>query len=135
MLSTCKRSKQGVRKFALKKKSTHTLKYSVKEFVCLSVAKFDLNYLRTGKIEWTEIFLEMTLSKSYIQNFLFLGRGLVWPGQRAKKPTFLPSISYICHGIELKIFTSIKYINMSPVKTVLSRNKDRNISLVKQSAL
>ena len=36
------------------RKNTHTLVYGVKEFVylsvCLSVAKFDLNHLRTGEI-------------------------------------------------------------------------------------
>ena len=31
------------------RKNPHTPVYGVKEFVCLSVAKFDLNYLRTGK--------------------------------------------------------------------------------------
>ena len=32
------------------RKNPHTPVYGVKEFACLSVAKFDLNYLRTGEI-------------------------------------------------------------------------------------
>ena len=47
----CKGSKYGGSKFNLKKKSTHPPLYGVKEFVCLSVTNFDINYLRTGKIE------------------------------------------------------------------------------------
>ena len=38
------------------RKNPHTPLYGVKEFVCLSEAKFDLNYLRTGEIEWADIF-------------------------------------------------------------------------------
>ena len=33
-------------------KNPHTPVNGVKEFVCLSVTNFDLNYLRTGKIDW-----------------------------------------------------------------------------------
>ena len=33
------------------RKNIHPPVYGVKEFVCLSVAKFDLNFLRTGKID------------------------------------------------------------------------------------
>ena len=43
------------------RKNLHTPLYGVKEFVCLSVTNFDLNYLRTGKIEWAEIFLTKNL--------------------------------------------------------------------------
>ena len=61
----------------------------VKEFVCLSVKNFDLNYLRTGKIEWAEIFFRISSSKSHILKFFVflaggrygLGRGpkiLIW---------------------------------------------------------
>ena len=54
------RSKWGGIKLNLKK-NPHTPVYGFKEFDCLSVslsvAKFDLNYLRTGEIEWPEIFL------------------------------------------------------------------------------
>ena len=32
------------------RKNTHPPVYGVKEFVCLSVMNFDLNYLRTGEI-------------------------------------------------------------------------------------
>ena len=43
------------------RKNSHTPVYGVKEFVCLSVClsvtNFDHNYLRTGKIEWADIFL------------------------------------------------------------------------------
>ena len=54
----------------------------------------DLNYLRTGKIEWPEIFWSISLAKSVAPNF-FLSRGPVWPVQRAKKPTFSPDISFV----------------------------------------
>ena len=37
-------------------KNTHTPLYGVKEFVCLSVANFDPNYLRTGATEGAELF-------------------------------------------------------------------------------
>ena len=37
------------------RKNPHTPGYGVKEFVCLSVAKFDPNYLRIGKTEWAEM--------------------------------------------------------------------------------
>ena len=37
------------------RKNTHTPVYGVKEFVCLSVTNFDLNYRKAGKIEWAEI--------------------------------------------------------------------------------
>ena len=47
------------------RKNLHTPVYGVKEFVCLSVMNFDPNYLRTGKIEWAEIFWGY-LSKSHI---------------------------------------------------------------------
>ena len=40
--------------------------YCVKEFVCPSVTKFDLNYLWTGEIEWDEIFWGISLSKSVV---------------------------------------------------------------------
>ena len=53
VLSPCEQSKQGGRKFNLKKKSTHTRLWC--ERICLSVSNFDLNYLRTGKIEWAVI--------------------------------------------------------------------------------
>ena len=36
--------------------------------VCLSVTEFDPNYLRTGKIEWAEIFLDI-YGKSYVSKF------------------------------------------------------------------
>ena len=53
---------------------------------------FGLNYLRTGEIEWAEIFFWISLSKSVVSKKNFLGGGPVWPGQRAEKPTFWPSI-------------------------------------------
>ena len=46
MIILCERSELGGYKFNLKKKYTHTPVYGIKEFVCLSVANFDLNYLR-----------------------------------------------------------------------------------------
>ena len=45
------------------RKNTHTPIYGVKEFVCLSAAKFDLNYLRTGEIEWAKFFLNIFVKK------------------------------------------------------------------------
>ena len=59
------RAKQiGRYKFNLKKKSTHTHIWCQR--ICLSVAKFDLNYLRTSKIEWAEIFGRTSLWKSHV---------------------------------------------------------------------
>ena len=46
------------------RKNPHTPLYCVKEYVCLSVTNFDLNYLRTGKIERAEIFFRKPLQKS-----------------------------------------------------------------------
>ena len=44
--------------------------YGVKKLsVCLSVAKFDPNYLRTGKTEWAKIFLGHLLQKAMSQKF------------------------------------------------------------------
>ena len=70
----------------MKKKTTHTPVYGVKEFVGLSVTNFELNYLRTGKIEWAEIFLGTSVSKSNIPKFMFSrqGAGMAWAeGQKA----------------------------------------------------
>ena len=43
----------------MKEKNTHPPLYGVIEFVCLSLTNFDLNYLRTGEIEWAEIFFSL----------------------------------------------------------------------------
>ena len=48
--------------------------YGVKEFVRLSVIKFDPNYLRTGKIEWAEIVLGLDLSS----NLAFASEQLIY---------------------------------------------------------
>ena len=47
-----------------KRKNPHTPVYGVKEFVCLSVTKFNPNYLRTGKTEWAEKFLIFLLTRT-----------------------------------------------------------------------
>ena len=56
------------------RKNPHTTVYGVKEFVCLSiclsVVKFDLNYLRTGEIEWAEIFFSPIFASK--QTFLII---------------------------------------------------------------
>ena len=39
-----------------RRKNPNSPIYGVKEFVCLSVANFDLNYVRTGEIDRAEIF-------------------------------------------------------------------------------
>ena len=49
------------------RKNPHTLVFNVKEFVCLSVSKFDPNYLRTGKTERAEIFLKHHYQKAMSQ--------------------------------------------------------------------
>ena len=48
--------------------------------LCLSLAKFDLNYLRTGEIEWAEIFLDIFVKKCCPNFFLFSqqGAGIAW---------------------------------------------------------
>ena len=65
------------------RKNPHTLVFDVKEFVCLSVTKFDPNYLRTGKTEWAEIFLGHHWQKAMSQKKLSV-KGLVGPRPRAK---------------------------------------------------
>ena len=45
------------------RKNPHTPVNGVKEFFCLSVANFDLIYLRTGEIEWAAILFRISLSK------------------------------------------------------------------------
>ena len=62
--------------------------------VCLSVAKFDLNYLRTGEIEWADIFFRISLSKSHIPNFFSRqGAGMVWAeGQKIILNFFISSL-------------------------------------------
>ena len=40
---------------------------------------FDLNYLRTGVIEWAEKFFRISLSKSHLQIFFSRqGAGMAW---------------------------------------------------------
>ena len=51
------------------RKSTHPPVYGAKEFVCLSVTNFDINYLRTGEIEWAEKIFKISLSKRVVQKF------------------------------------------------------------------
>ena len=53
------------------RKNTHPPVHGVKELVCLSVMNFDLNYLRTGKIGWADIFWGISLSKRVVPNFFF----------------------------------------------------------------
>ena len=40
------------------------------KFICLSVTKFDPNYLKTGGIKWYEIFFEISLPKSHVSKIL-----------------------------------------------------------------
>ena len=47
----------------------HPYMVSKNLFVCLSVTKFDINYLRTGKKDWAKNFWGISLSKSVVQNF------------------------------------------------------------------
>ena len=51
------------------RKNQNTPVYGVKESVCLSVTKFDPNYLRTDKTEWAEIFLRTSIAKSHVSKF------------------------------------------------------------------
>ena len=39
-----------------KRKNPHSSVYGVKEFVCLSVTKFDINYLKTSNTELSNLF-------------------------------------------------------------------------------
>ena len=55
-------------------KNPHAPVYGVKEFVRLSVTKFDPNYLRTGKAEWAEIFYSTSMAKRYISKFYICSR-------------------------------------------------------------
>ena len=57
------------------RKNPHTPVYGVKEFVFLSVTNFDLNYLRTGKIEWAKILFRISLSKRVVQKIFFSRQG------------------------------------------------------------
>ena len=43
--------------------------------VCLSVTNFNLNYVRTGKIEWAEKFLGTSLSKGDVPTFFVFSAG------------------------------------------------------------
>ena len=70
------------------RKNPHTPVYGVKEFFCLSVTNFDLKYLRTGKIEWVEIFFCISLSKSVVPNFFFSARGWYGLGRGPKSQPF-----------------------------------------------
>ena len=67
----------------LTERKVHTHPYMVSKNlsvclpVCLSVTNFDLNYIRTGEIEWAEIFFWISLSKRVIP-------GMAWAeGQKA----------------------------------------------------
>ena len=51
------------------RKNSHTPLYGVKEFVCLSVTKFDPNYLGTGKTKWAEFFLQHLWQNEFSQKF------------------------------------------------------------------
>ena len=55
------------------RKNQHIPVYGVKEFVCLSVClsvtKFDPNYLRTGKTEWAKKNVMASMAKRYVSKF------------------------------------------------------------------
>ena len=83
LLSPCELSELGGRKFSLKKKYTHTCIWCQRIClsVCLSVTNFDLNYFRTGEIEWAKIFWGISLSKSHNPIFLSQHKKSVSGGQ------------------------------------------------------
>ena len=39
--------------------------------VCLSVTKFDPNYLRIGRTEWAEIYFRTSMAKRHVSKFVF----------------------------------------------------------------
>ena len=82
-----KQKQVGGCKFKCKKKSVY-LVHGVKEFACLSVTNFDLNYLRTGEIEWAEIFGGISLSKRVVPNFFFSAGGQYGLGRHSYYPVF-----------------------------------------------
>ena len=67
------------------RKNPHTPIYGVKEFVCLSVTKFNPNYLRTGETEWAEIFLGHLWQKGISQNLLFIPKMAGRAGAEGRK--------------------------------------------------
>ena len=51
--------------------------------VCLSVTKFDPNYLRTGRTEWAEIFwgeksLQLLAARAVFESLFFLQKQLIY---------------------------------------------------------
>ena len=56
------------------RKNPHTPVYGVKEFVCLSVTKFDPNYHRTGKTEVCYFGCQSCFCKPFFQKQLIFGR-------------------------------------------------------------
>ena len=67
------------------KEKIHTHKYMMSKnlFGCLSVTNLDLNYHWTGRIEWSEPFIEGLCQKDKYQ-ICFLGKGPVGLAPRAK---------------------------------------------------
>ena len=70
------------------RKNPNTPVYGVKEFVRLSVTKFDPNYCRTGKQSRLKFFLGRVWQKAMSQNFLFAVKWPAGPGLRAKTAKF-----------------------------------------------
>ena len=71
------------------RKNQHTPVYGLKEFVHLSVIKFDTNYLRTGKTKWAEIFLEHLWRTAMSPNFLFVPKVAVRAGAKGQNSNIL----------------------------------------------
>ena len=55
-------------------KNPHTPINGVKEFVCLSVTKFDPNFLGTGRTEWPKKILGHLWQNECSQKILFVGK-------------------------------------------------------------
>ena len=89
----------------------HDEGFSSSPSVCLSVTNFDLNYLRPGEIEWAEIFLRISLSKSLIHNFFFLAGGRYGLGRGPKTNLLSKYIIFLLQAqapksVFLKVFTT-----------------------------
>ena len=89
----------------LTERKIHTPKYGVKEFVCwsvcLSVTNFDLYYLWTGRIKWSEIFLEHLCQKAMSQNYGFPWQGVIKAGAEGQIIIiFLTTLMYFTANFE-----------------------------------
>ena len=69
---------------SIERKNLHTPVYGVKEFVCLSVTKFDPNYIRTGKTEWAKKIKDIYDKKLCLEKFCLSEKWLGGPGPGPK---------------------------------------------------